>query len=367
MGIKPKIDYFLMGIVGFLLFLGILVLASASASLSQEKVGISNYYLKHQILFGIIPGLILLWFFFKIKKETLEKLVLPFFLISLIFLILVFVPFFGSNAKGASRWFSFGPIAFQPSEFFKISFILYLASWLKSKADFSSKKEKSKNLFVFLAILLPIIILLIKQPDLSTLGIICIVAFLMYFLSGAHVKQILIILLMGFLVFSIFIFLAPYRLDRFLNFLNPELADSMGKGWHARQILITIGSGGWHGLGLGLSRQRFGFLPETMSDSIFAIYAEEIGFVGSLFLIFLFLLFLRQGFKIANRADNSFLKLAAFGITCWITVQAFINIAGMIGLFPLAGIPLPFLSYGGSATVAELTGVGILLNISKQS
>jgi cell division protein FtsW len=279
------------------------------------------------------------------------------------------VPFFQSSAKGASRWFSFGPVTFQPSELFKISFILYLASWLKSRSDFSSKKENpllSKNLLVFLAILVPIIILLIKQPDLSTLVIICIVAFLMYFLSGAPVKQILLILLMGVLIFSIFIFLAPYRLDRFLGFLNPELTDSMGKGWHARQILITIGSGGWKGLGLGLSRQRFGFLPETMSDSIFAIYAEEIGFVGSLFLIFLFLLFLRQGFKIANRADNSFLKLVAFGITCWITLQAFVNIAGMVGLFPLAGIPLPFLSYGGSAIVAELTGIGILLNISKR-
>jgi len=370
MGIKPKIDYFLAGIVGLLLFLAILILTSASAFLSEEKVGISNYYLKHQIVYGILPGLFLLWVFLKIKKETLEKLVLPLFLLNLIFLILVFIPPFTSSAKGASRWFNLGPIAFQPSEFLKISFILYLASWLKTRTGPILKKEHSllsKNLIIFLAILLPIIFLLIKQPDLSTLGIICIVAFLMYFLSGAPLKDILVIFLIGFLIFSIFIFLAPYRLTRFLTFLNPQLADSMGKGWHAKQILITIGSGGWKGLGLGLSRQRFGFLPESMSDSIFAIYAEEIGFIGSVGLIFLFLLFLRQGFKIANRAGNSFLKFAAFGITCWITIQAFLNIAGMIGLFPLAGIPLPFLSYGGSAIIAELAGVGILLNVSKQS
>jgi cell division protein FtsW len=370
MGMKLKIDYFLTGIIVFFLFLTILILTSASAALSQEKVGVSNYYLKHQIIYGIMPGIALLWFFLKIKKETLEKIVLPLFLLSLFFLLLVFIPPFGSSAKGASRWFNFGPIVFQPSEFLKISFILYLASWLRSKTEFSLKKESpfwSKNLFLFLAILLPIIILLIKQPDLSTLGIICIVAFLMYFLSGAPVKHILIIFFIGLLIFSIFIFLAPYRFNRFLTFLNPELADSMGQGWHARQILITIGSGGWNGLGLGLSRQKFGFLPESMSDSIFAIYAEEIGFIGSLILISLFLLFLRQGFKIANKAGNSFLRLSAFGITCWITIQAFINIAGMVGLFPLAGIPLPFLSYGGSATVAELAGIGILLNISKQS
>ena len=367
---KQKFDYFLLGTVIFLLFTGILILASASASISEEKIGISNYYLKHQIIFGILPGLFFLFFFLKIKKETLQKLALPIFLTSLLFLILVLIPPFGSGAKGANRWVDFGFISFQPSEFFKIGFILYLASWLKNREKFSSKKENrlfSKNLVLFVIILVPIIALLYLQPDLSTLGITCIVAFLMYFLWGAPLKQVLFLFLIGILIFSAFVLTSPYRMNRFLTFFNPEFDDSMGKGWHMKQVLITIGSGGWRGLGLGLSRQKFGFLPETMSDSIFAILAEETGFAGSTVLIILFLLFLRQGFKIANRADNSFLKLAAFGITCWITIQAFFNIAGMIKLFPMAGIPLPFLSYGGSATIAGLMGVGILLNISKQS
>jgi cell division protein FtsW len=155
-------------------------------------------------------------------------------------------------------------------------------------------------------------------------------------------------------------------MKRILVFLNPGI-DPMGMGYQMKQILITIGSGGIFGLGLGMSVQKFGWIPQTMSDSIFAIFAEETGFVGSVVLIFLFLLLLWRGFRIAKMSQNKFSQLLAMGISCWICIQAFINIGAMIGLLPLTGIPLPFISYGGSHMVAELIGIGILLNISKSS
>ena len=160
--------------------------------------------------------------------------------------------------------------------------------------------------------------------------------------------------------------IAPYRAARLLVFLNPE-TDPMGMGYQLKQALIAVGSGGIFGLGLGMSVQKFGFLPQSMADSIFAIFSEETGFIGSLILIFLFLIFFWRGFKIAKKSMDQFSKLAALGISCWIILQALINIGSMIGIIPLTGVPLPFLSYGGSALVTELIGVGILLNISKNT
>jgi cell division protein FtsW len=159
--------------------------------------------------------------------------------------------------------------------------------------------------------------------------------------------------------------LAPYRMNRWLVFLNPE-TDPLGRGYQIKQSLIAVGSGGIFGLGLGMSGQKFGFLPQSMTDSAFAIFAEETGFFGALILISLLAIILWQGFRISIRAKDNFLKLLGFGITSWICLQAFANIAAMIGVLPLAGIPLPFISYGGSHVVAELAGMGILLNISKR-
>ena len=297
---------------------------------------------------------------------------------------MVFLPGIGIKIKGASRWISLGPASLQPAEFLKITFILYLASWLG--AEISSVKEKksrpknkflndssfglyqnrTKNIIAFCLILGFISLFLILQPDISTLGIIIIIALLMYFVAGAPLWHVGLILSFGIAALFALIKIAPYRMDRFLIFLKPELYP-LGIGYHLQQSLITVGSGGIKGLGLGLSRQRFGFLPDTISDSIFSIFAEETGFIGSFILILLFLILLIEGFKIAKNAKDNFLKLTGFGITSWLVIQAFINIGAMIGVIPLAGIPLPFISYGGSAIMVELIGVGILLNISKNT
>jgi len=207
-------------------------------------------------------------------------------------------------------------------------------------------------------------LLLYYQPDISTLGTIIFVAALMYFSANTPLWHSIFLILLGGGGLLVLIKLASYRLNRFLVFLKPE-TDPLGIGYQIKQALIAVGSGGIFGLGLGMSRQKFGVLPQTMSDSIFAIFSEETGFIGSLILVFLFLVVLWRGFTISKKTKDKFSQFLSLGITSWITIQAFINIGSMIGIFPLTGSPLPFISYGGSHLVVEMVGIGILLNISK--
>jgi cell division protein FtsW len=359
-------DYILLGVVVILIILGISISASVSAPLSQQKFGNTYYFLNHQLLFGLLPGLILAFLVFKIRLDFFKKWALVLLLINLILLAMVFLPKIGAEAGGATRWLSLGHISFQPSEFLKLTSILYFAAWLTSRN--SQKKfgrEFSQTLIAFLIVVGLISSLLIFQPDISTLGIIVLVATLMYFLAETPLWHSILFVLLGAGGLLTLIKLAPYRAARLLVFLKPEI-DPMGIGYQIKQALIAIGSGGISGLGLGMSQQRLGFLPHSISDSIFAILAEETGFIGCLILIFLFLIFLWRGFEIAKVSQNKFSQLAALGLTVWITLQALINIGSMIGILPLTGIPLPFISYGGSALISELIGVGILLNISKK-
>lgn len=358
-------DYILAGTVAVLLVLGVLIMASASATRSQLRFDTPFYYLSHQIYFGILPGIILAFLAFKINLTFLKKWAPLLLLINLILLGLVFFPKIGLEFQGAKRWLNLGFISFQPSEFLKLTFLLYLSAWLSAK-KFKIYKSFPIGLFAFFIILSVISLFLISQPDISTLGIIVLMAILVYFLAGTPLWQSIIITIITSVSFLILIKSAPYRLARIFVFLNPEL-DPMAKGYQIQQALIAIGSGGIFGLGLGFGQQKFGFLPQPMEDSIFAIFAEEGGFIGSLILIFLFLTFLWRGFKIGKKSNDKFSQLFSFGITTWIVIQGFINIGSMIGIFPLTGIPLPFISYGGSHLVAELIGVGILLNISRNT
>jgi len=361
-------DYVLAGVIIILLVLGILILSSVSATLSQERFGTTFYFLKHQLLFGLVPGIILAILFLKINLDVLKKWSPLLLLINLTILGTVFLPKIGAKALGAARWVSVGSVSFQPSEFLKLTFILYLATWLSSRAKKTISEKKSEGfaetLIAFLIIIGIISLFLIFQPDISTLAIMVLVAALMYFICNTPWWHSILIFLLGSGGLLALIKIAPYRLNRLLVFLNP-LLDPMGKGYQMKQALITVGSGGISGLGLGMSLQKFGFLPQSMSDTIFAIFAEETGFIGGLFLVFLFLIFFWRGFKTAKSGKDNFSQLTALGITSWITLQAFINIGAMIGILPLSGIPLPFISYGGSHIIVELIGIGILLNISK--
>lgn len=380
-------DFILIGTLVILVILGVLIVYSVSASFSKERFGQTFYYLKRQILFGFLPGAIIGFFFFRIPLTFLKKIALVLFLISLGFLGMVFIPKLGVSIGGATRWISLGPVSFQPSELLKFTFIIYLAAWLssgkfknkslrprvrmsvslRSKKTPNRKKSKKRSplgLIAFLIIIGAISLFLIFQPDFSTLGLIISVAALMYFSAKTSFWYTILILLIISGSFIALMKLAPYRMERFLVFLNPEI-DPMGIGYQSKQALIAVGSGGISGLGLGMSQQKFGFLPHPIADSIFAIFAEETGFIGSLILILLFLIFFWRGFEISKKSPNEFSKLVALGISSWIILQAFLHIGSMIGLLPLTGIPLPFISYGASHLIVELIGVGILLNISK--
>ncbi|OGN26273.1 MAG: cell division protein FtsW [Candidatus Yanofskybacteria bacterium RIFCSPLOWO2_01_FULL_44_22] len=356
-------DLWLLGISFTLVAFGILVLASVSSSFSLERTGTTFYFLNHQLLFGLLPGLFLGFLAYLLPLEKLKQLSLPFLLFTAVLLLLVFLPFIGGEVKGAYRWIFLGSFSFQPSELLKLTSILYLAALLAAKGE---KKKVRQTLLPFLVILGVISILLILQPDISTLGIIGLVGILLYFLSGTPLWHLLLMLGGGVAVLLLLIRLAPYRLSRLAVFFDPML-DPLGKGYQIKQALIGIGSGGLMGVGLGLSFQKFGVLPEPISDSIFAVFAEETGFFGAAFLILLFLLFAWRSFMVAKRIGDPFARLALMGITLWIVLQALVNMGSMTGIFPLAGIPLPFISYGGSALVVELIGLGILLKISRRA
>ncbi|MDD2696768.1 MAG: putative lipid II flippase FtsW [Candidatus Pacebacteria bacterium] len=361
---KKHPDYILLGLLGFLLALGIVILASVSASFSFKKFGDTYYLLRHQILLGLIPGLVLAFLAFKINLAKIKKWIFPILLGNLLLMVLVFLPVIGSGSEKASRWIYLGSFSFQPSELLKLVFILYLATWLVSKIE---KKIKDSQPFIGFVMIIGIVtLLLVLQPNISTLGVIVFTAVLMYFAINTPPWHSVLIVLLGLIALYSLIQIAPYRIERLAVFLNPE-TDPMGIGYQTKQALITVGAGGAGGVGLGMSVQKWGFLPESVADSIFAVFCEETGFIGGSILIFLFLIFLWRGFKIAKGTPDKFSQLTAVGITSWITIQAFVNIGAMIGLLPLTGIPLPFVSYGGSALIIELAGAGILLNISKNS
>ena len=292
-------------------------------------------------------------------------------------MFLVFIPGIGITANGAARWLNLGFFTIQPAEFLKITSILYISAWIASKLSEDNvsgwKSITKRGSHNFLYILIPFIIFLgliafslVLQSDVSTLGILSITLLVLYFSAKTPLWHTLSIITAGLSGLLLMVKYESYRLDRWLIFLNPD-SDPLGKGWQLKQSLISLGSGGIFGKGLGMSSQKLGFLPEAMTDSIFAAIGEETGIIGCVILISLFILFFWLGIKISKNSNDKFSKMVTLGIVFWITFQAFINIASAAGIFPLAGIPLPFFSSGGSHLIVELIGVGLLLNISKNT
>lgn len=372
---KKHFNYYLFFLVVFLVGFGFLFLASLSAPASLQRFKNTNYFLLHQLLYGLLPAIILGFIAYKISLKFLKKWAPLLAILNLAALFLVFLPSIGSKFWGATRWIDMGNFTVQPSEFLKITAILYLSAWIASKLSegpasgwkSGAKKGYHNFLYIFIpfAVFLAIISLaLFFQKDASTLGIIALTLLAVYFSAKTPIWHTFLIIGAGLGSLLLFVKFEPYRLDRWLIFLNPE-SDPLGKGFQLRQSLISLGSGGFFGKGLGMSTQKFGFLPQAMSDSIYAVIGEELGIIGGVILISLFILFFYLGIKIAKNSNDRFSKLTAIGITFWITLQAFINISSSIGIFPLAGIPLPFFSYGGSHLISEIIGIGLLLNISK--
>lgn len=362
--IREKSDLLLLYAVLGLIIFGLIMIASAGIGYSRVRFGDEYFFFKRQLFFGVLPGLLIMAIIKNIDYRVWKKLAAPFFFVSIVSLILVFVPGIGARIYGANRWITFGSFSFQPAEMLKISLILYLAAWLESKKE--SIGDFYEGLVPFIMIVAMVSFLLIKQPDIGTLGVVILIAMSIFFVSGAKISHIFLMGVGGLMALLALIKFESYRMDRLMVFLSPEL-DPRGIGYQINQALLAIGSGGFFGVGLGHSLQKFNYLPEPVGDSIFAIIGEELGIVGCSILIMLFLFVATRGLYIAKKAPDMFGRLIATGIVAWIFFQAFINIAAISGLIPLTGIPLPFISYGGTSIIFLLTGSGILLNISKQS
>ena len=310
-------------------------------------------------------GLILWWFLQKLDYRFWKRWAGTLLIIAGVLLVLVLIPGVGVEAGGARRWIGFGNFTLQASEFAKFALVIYLAYWFERKGR--EITDLYKTFLPFVGLLLAMFFLVIQEPDLGTASVTAAIAGTMYLVAGASWGQLGTLLGGGVAGVFLLIKVAPYRLRRLLTFLNPG-ADPLGAGYHINQALLAIGSGGIFGLGYGHSRQKYSFLPEPSSDSIFAIIGEELGLIGAVFLVVIpFAIIVWRGLLVARKAPDMFGRMMALGLTCWIGYQAIINIGAIVGLFPLTGVPLPFISLGGSSLVIMLAASGVLLNISKQT
>ena len=360
-------DWLLIFLVLGLTVFGVIMVGNASVVEAYRDFGNKFYYFRLQTFWAIL-GLSAFFVFSFFDYRRLKKITIPLMLFSLFSLIVVLIPGLGTKVLGARRWLVLGPLTFQPAELAKLSFILYLATFLSNKNLSPEATEpcfsNKRKLWPFLVILGVLLGLIMLEPDLGTAVVLAATSLVVYFVSGAPLLSLTLVGLTGILAGVGMILFSPYRRERLSTFLNPT-HDPLGASYHIRQILLALGSGGLWGLGLGQSRQKYEYLPAVMTDSIFAVIAEELGFIGGAAILLAFLFIIWRGFKIAQGAPDRFGQLLAVGITAWIGLQALINLAAMVALVPLTGVPLPFISYGGSSLVVTLAGMGILINISK--
>jgi cell division protein FtsW len=345
-------------LVGF----GALMIYSSTSVVTTvlEKKGITEFYYFKRHLFTIIIGFTCMLLAYKLNLSLLQKIAIPLLIISFVLLILVFLPGIGVTAGGARRWIRLWPSTFQPSELVKLAMVIFLARYM-SMPDFRIES--------FLSFIKPVVIMIIfqiamlKQPDFGAAMSLAFLTFAMLFLSGVRLRYLAYL---SFLAVPVIIKLAmqPYRLKRITAFLNPW-EDPQGSGFQLIQSFIALGSGGLTGVGLGSSKQKLAYLPESHTDFIFSIIGEEFGLIGVSVVIVLFLTLFIRGIAIAQKARDSFVFYLATGLALMISLQALINFSVATGLVPTKGLPLPFISYGGSSLLVNMAAVGILLNISR--
>lgn len=354
--LPSKYDVLLVVMVILFSVFGLIMIYEASNVAAYHDFSDKYHYVREQSMWLII-AIVSMLLGSKIPYKKYYYASVPLLIVTIILLIAVFLPGIGIKAQGAQRWISIAGLNFQPSELAKLSVILYLSSWLSSR-------EKGR-LTAFILLLSLILGLIILQPDLGTAIILGTVFFIIYFLSGSPLWHFFMLTPAAILSILLLALKSPYRYARLTAFLNPD-NDPLGVSYHIRQILISFGSGGFWGVGLGASRQKYQFLPEATTDSIFAIIGEELGFIGAGFVILAFFFFLFRIFKIVKNSPDKFSFLLGGGIFAYFGCQILINLGSMVALFPLTGVPLPFISYGGSNLIISMYAVGILLNISKK-
>ena len=351
---KLQFDKKLFYLVLFLVTIGLVFIADISTPQALNTFGDKFYFFRQQTVWAGV-GIVAMLVVSNIHYSFWKKIAVPFFFFSVIALVAVLIPGISLKALGARRWISIGSINFQPSEVIKLALALYLAKVAETKS------KQSLAFFIPLALVCGLIML---QPDLGTTLVVGLIGVVQIFVAGVPIFHFLGTLGLGIVSVLVLILVSPYRRDRLMTFFQVS-SDPLGKEYHIRQVLLALGSGGFFGLGIGQSRQKYLFLPEASTDSIFAAIAEEIGFIGSFALILLFGYFVYKAFKISANAPDQFSRILSLGITTWIGGQMVLNISSMTALTPLTGIPLPFFSYGGTSLLMILASCGILLNISR--
>lgn len=353
-----EVDQFFLLSVGLLLAFGLVILFSAGSARAFATFGDSLWYFKKQLFQGIGIGVPVMLFFASVDYHRWGKWAKIFLLFSLGLLVLVLIPGIGTTLNGATRWL-FG---FQPSELAKYAVILWFSYSLSKNQD--TITDFKNGFLPYLAILGIFAFLLLLEPHMSCTVLIVGTGFMLLIAGGANMKHIISIGLVAIVGGAFAIVLEPYRLKRVLSFLDP-FADVQGAGWQIVQSLYAIGSGGIFGLGLGQSRQKYRSLPEPQNDFIFSVLAEELGFLGAIILVALFIFFIIQGIKIALKAPDLFGKLLVTGIMGLNAIQIIINIAVVTSSMPVTGMPLPFFSFGSTALICTLAGMGLVLNVSR--
>lgn len=359
-----KADRIFLLYLGALVIFGLAALMSATSPLGFAKFHDAYFYIKRQVFLGLIPGIILFLVCAKLDYHVWQRFSYWFYGFAMFLLALVFIPGVGVVINHSRSWISLGNFSFQPSELAKLAVIILAAYLLTAqKRNWNNWQE---SILPVLTLLTPAVLLVLLQPDIGTVSIMVVALFVILYAANVPTKYLLFLSTLGIVCFVGLILAAPYRAQRLTTFLHPEL-DPQGVGYQMNQAFLAVGSGGFWGLGFGHSRQKFQYLPEVNADSIFAIIAEELGFFISLGIILMILGFTFRGFKIARGAPDEFGYLLVIGIMVWFVWQSFLNIGAMVGALPLTGVPLPFISHGGSALMTALAAAGIVTNVSKTS
>ncbi|TAN43628.1 MAG: putative lipid II flippase FtsW [Nitrospirae bacterium] len=345
-----------------LMAFGSLMIYSSTSVITPllAKRNITEFYYFKRHLFTMVLGFMVLFFTYRIKPSSLEKAAVPLLIFSFVLLTMVFLPYIGVKAGGARRWIRLWPTTFQPSELVKLAMVIFLARYL-SQPDYDTKKFTSFIKPLVVMALFQVVFL--KQPDFGSTMSLAFITLSMLFISGMRLRYLAPVLLLAVPVIYKLV-MEPYRLRRITSFLDPW-KDPLGSGFQLVQSFIALGSGGITGLGLGESKQKLSFLPASHTDFIFCLVGEELGLVGATVLIALFVFLFMRGISISNRSEDKFVCYLSYGLTLMISLQALINFAVVTGMVPTKGLPLPFLSYGGSALLVNMAAIGILLRISR--
>ena len=360
---KVAPDVWLFAVVVALVFLGVVMVYSASAIVAADRFGDPFFFLKKQLFWALLGGG-LLWAALKLDYRSLERLVIPLLAVSFVLLVLVLVPPFGGSINGTRRWLRLGPLSFQPVELAKFALVLYLASFLTRRRP--AMDRFWQGLFPILLVAGAMALLTLAQPDLGNSLALVVLTLVLAYLAGARVRHMAWIAAAALPLVALAVALKPYRWRRMLAFVNPW-DDPQGAGFQIIQSFLALGSGGLFGRGLGESKQKLFYLPEPYTDFIFAILGEELGLIGATLVVGLFAVLIWRGLRVGLRAPDAFGSFLALGLTVMLATQTLVNLGVVTGALPTKGLPLPFVSFGGSALLMTMFSAGVLLNISQHA